>query len=438
MTCLRSTIFRLALSTSVLISGGQALAQVAVPDTPAGHTLQAWLSAFNSGDPKQLGNYVKTIDPSENVDGMLAFHNGTGGFNLLSVVSSEPLHISFRLQEKNSATNAFGNLFVKDGQPPTVSTFAMRPLPPGVVPLAIKLDAAMRERVIGDVDTALREYYVHPTVAQGMIDALATHQRAGDYNTITDGDLFATRLQADMRAVSHDGHLHMEFSPYNRPNEEGPSPAERERFQQAMLHDNCAFDKAEILPGNIGYLKFNAFQPVDFCKPTVIAAMGFVAHADALIVDLRENGGGDPAMVSFIASYLFSKPTHLNDLYNRHENHTQEYWTAADVPGTRLDKQPVYVLTSHGTFSGAEEFSYDMKTQKRATIVGETTGGGAHPVSGHLIAEYFDLGVPFADAINPITKTSWEGTGVEPDVKVPASEALATAEKLAERKLHRQ
>jgi retinol-binding protein 3 len=163
--------------------------------------------------------------------------------------------------------------------------------------------------------------------------------------------------------------------------------------------------------------------------------MAFVAHTDALIFDLRDNGGGDPAMVAFIASYLFDRHTHLNDLYNRRENSTEQYWTLPYVPGERLPKQPVFVLTSSHTFSGAEEFCYDLKTQKRATIVGETTGGGAHPVGGHTVADYFMIGVPFAKAVNPVTKTNWEGTGVEPDVKVSAADALTTAEKLAAEKI---
>jgi retinol-binding protein 3 len=152
---------------------------------------------------------------------------------------------------------------------------------------------------------------------------------------------------------------------------------------------------------------------------------------DAIIIDLRENGGGDPKMVAYISSHLFAEPTHLNDLYNRKEDKTTEYWTLRDVPGARLAGKPVFVLTAKRTFSGAEEFSYNLKNLKRATIIGETTGGGAHPVSGHRIDDHFFIGVPFARAINPISKTNWEGTGVEPDVKVPASEALDVAKKMA-------
>jgi C-terminal processing protease CtpA/Prc len=172
-----------------------------------------------------------------------------------------------------------------------------------------------------------------------------------------------------------------------------------------------------------------------FCGPTVVAAMGFVAHTDAIIFDLRQNGGGQPAMVTMIASYLFDQPTHLIDIYNRKEDSTTQNWTLSYLPGTRLTKQPVFVLTSAQTFSGAEEFAFDLKNQKRATIVGETTGGGAHPVAPHTVADYFTVGVPFAKSLDPATKTNWEGTGVEPDVKVAAADALATAEKLAMEKV---
>jgi hypothetical protein len=156
--------------------------------------------------------------------------------------------------------------------------------------------------------------------------------------------------------------------------------------------------------------------------------------AAALHDDLRDNHGGDPAMVQFIASYFFAESTHINDLYNRHDDETHQYWTQGYVPGPRI-AAPLFVLTSNHTFSGAEEFTYDMQTQKRATIVGETTGGGAHPVDGMPAGDHFTIGVPLARPINPVTKKDWEGTGVIPEVKVPAADALTTAQKLAEEKL---
>jgi C-terminal processing protease CtpA/Prc len=213
--------------------------------------------------------------------------------------------------------------------------------------------------------------------------------------------------------------------------EGAPSADEVAQFRKELEHMNCGFDKVEILSGNLGYVKFNMFGDPEICGPTATAAMNFLANTDAVIFDLRENGGGDPKMVAFVCSYLFAKRTHLNDLWTRKTNHTEEFWTSPDVPGKKLDGKPAFVLTSGRTFSGAEEFTYNLKNLKRATIIGETTGGGAHPVSGHRIDDHFMIGVPFARAINPITKTNWEGTGVEPDVKVPAPDALSTAQKLA-------
>ena len=425
----------LHLPTLLLLAASSLFAQVSIPDTPAGHTLQAWLDAFDSGDQAKLEIYVKTIDTSKSVDGMMSFHNQTGGFDLLSIESSAPLHISFRVKEKNGDTNAIGNLTVKDGQPPTVVTFGLRALPEGVKPVNVTLDAALRQKTIDAVESNLTDYYVDPDLARKMNDAIAAHAKAGDYDKITDGDIFADTLTNDLRAISHDRHLHVNFNPFILPPPHPPTPEDEARFHKEMEHDNCAFDKVEILPNNIGYIKFDGFMDAGFCGATVNAAMQFVAHTDALIFDIRQNGGGQPNMVSLIASYLFDEPTHLIDIYNRHEDTTTQDWTLSYLPGPRISKQPVFVLTSKATFSGAEEFAFDLKNQKRATIVGEVTGGGAHPVMGRPAGDYFMIGVPFAKSLDPATKTNWEGTGVEPDVKVAAADALTTAEKLANEKI---
>jgi hypothetical protein len=411
------------------------LAQTSAPDTPAGHTLQAWLNAFNSDDRAKVEAYVKTVDNSENVDGMMSFRGQTGGFELIGIESSEPLHVRFRVKEKGGPTTALGNLLVKDGQPPTVATFGLSALPPGAVVANVTIDAAERKKVIDGVAEVLKEYYIELAMAQQMADALKAHEAKGDYNSLTDGDAFASQLRKDLLAVSHDKHLGVSFNSYKAPPRGEPTPEDEARFHKQMERQNCAFDKVEILPNNIGYIKFDGFMDAEFCGPTVVAAMGFVAHTDALIFDLRQNGGGQPAMVTLIASYLFDKPTHLIDMYFRKEDRTQQNWTLSYLPGKRMPAQPVYVLTSKRTFSGAEEFAFDLQTQKRAVIVGETTGGGAHPVSGHLVADYFMVGVPFAKSLDPVTRTNWEGTGVEPDVKVPATDALETAQKLALEKL---
>lgn len=297
------------------------------------------------------------------------------------------------------------------------------------------LDGPARTRIIEGAIEQLADYYVFPDVAAKMGDAVRARLKRGEYDKVTDGETFARLLTTHFQDVSHDRHLRVMYSPVPLPGafQPGPnqSPNARAAFVRQLIAQNCGFVSADHLAGNVGYLKFNMFAAPDPCGSVATREMTSLADVDALIIDLRDNGGGDPAMVAHIASYLFSKRTHLNDLWTRRDNSTEEYWTSPDVPGKRLrDDTPVYVLTSSHTFSGAEEFSYDLKTQHRATIVGETTGGGAHPVSGHRIDDHFGIGVPFARAINPITHTNWEGVGVEPDVKVAASDALDTAQRL--------
>jgi retinol-binding protein 3 len=411
-----------------------AFAEPAFPDTPAGRTLKAWFEAFNSGDRAQMEAYIQKFDPARPIDNQVNFRNQTGGFDLLSIDKSERTHIEFRVKEKASPTTAIGRLDVKDADPAEVVSFGIRALPPGVTEADFKIEAAERQRAIDGAAAMLNEFYVYPETAKKMEEAIRARQKAGAYDSIANGDAFAEKLTADLREISHDKHLGVSFSPAVLPKSPPSGGADDAAMRRQMERANCGFEKAERLPPNIGYLKFNMFARPDICGPTASAAMNFLANVDALIVDLRENGGGDPKMVAYVSSYLFDERTHLNDLYNRKENKTEEFWTSTDVSGKRLGGKPVFILTSKRTFSGAEEFTYNLKNLKRATIVGETTGGGAHPVSGHRIDDHFMIGVPFARAINPISKTNWEGTGVEPDVKVSAAEALEVAKKLAAKK----
>jgi retinol-binding protein 3 len=411
--------------------------QVVLPDTPAGKALSAWVTTFNGADPAQMKAFVAQYKaPPPTMD--VGFRTQTGGFDVIAIQKSEPLAVTFVVKEHASSTTAVGWLKVKDGEPVEVTSFDLLAIPPGMTAadMGLKVDAAMRTRVIDAIATQLTKKYIYPDVAKKMIAALRDHQKKGDYDAIEDATAFAPLLTDHLRAISHDGHLRINYSPRVVP-EDGhePSADDKAQMRDQLEHMNCGFEKAERLDGNIGYIKFNFFGDVEVCGPKASAAFASLGDVDALIFDMRENGGGQPEMVSYVASYLFAKRTHLNDIYDRPTNKTTQFWTKPDVPGTKYVKQPVYVLTSARTFSGAEEFTYDLKTQKRATIVGETTGGGAHPTMGARLDDHFMIGVPSGRPINPITKKDWEGTGVTPDVKVEADRALEEATKLAE-KLH--
>ena len=410
--------------------------QVAVPDSPSGRALKAWLEAFNSGDAAKMNAYYKQYEPDKSAEDQMSFRNNTGGFDLVSLEKQDATHIEFMVKEKKSETRALGIIDLKPGQS-ALKSFMLQAIPRTATLKDFEIDAATRSRVIDSAIAKLADSYVFPETAKQMGDAIRARQKRGEYDAVTNGTVFASLLTDHLRDVSHDKHLGVRFNPMRMPaGPQAPTPDQIANFRRQMERMNCAFVKVEQLPGNVGYVKFNGFMDPDVCGPTASAAMNFVSGTDALIIDLRENGGGDPKMVAFVSSYLFSESTHLNDLWTRKTNVTEQYWTLPYVPGKRFGgEKPVYVLTSKRTFSGAEEFSYNLKNLKRATLVGETTGGGAHPVNGQRIDEHFVIGVPFARAINPISKTNWEGTGVEPDVKVPASDALTTAQKLAAERL---
>jgi C-terminal processing protease CtpA/Prc len=301
------------------------------------------------------------------------------------------------------------------------------------------IDAATRRQVIDAALKQLNDAYVFPEVARRMEAAIRKRVADKGYDDLSDGERFAERLTADLQAVSRDKHLRVRYSARPLPEPTGPqrrrepTPEEREAFRRQGAAVNYGFQKVERLDGNIGYLDLRNFHPAALAGETAAAAMGFLAGTDALIVDLRRNGGGDPAMVQLLCSYLFAEgeSVHLNDLYWREGDRTQQYWTLPYVPGKRYVGKDVYVLTSKYTFSGAEEFTYNLKNLKRATIVGETTGGGANPGGFVRLSAHFGMFVPGGRAINPITKTNWEGTGVPPDVAVPADQALQTAHLMA-------
>ena len=293
------------------------------------------------------------------------------------------------------------------------------------------VDAAARTAIIDGSLKRLNDSYVFPDVAKKMEQAIRDRIAKKEYDQITSARAFAEALTKHLQEVSHDKHLRVRYSHEPIPvrqNRQEPTAEERERYRLGNMWGNFGFERVERLEGNVGYLSLRGFNDPNGAEETIAAAMNFLGNTEALIIDLRRNGGGSPEMVALISSYLFGeKPVHLNSLYWREGNRTDDFWTKEKVLGKRFADKEVYVLTSNRTFSAAEEFSYNLKNLKRATIVGEVTGGGANPGGVFRITEHFGVFVPTGRAINPISKTNWEGTGVKPDLEVPADHALKTA-----------
>ncbi|MFH1314293.1 MAG: S41 family peptidase [Candidatus Eisenbacteria bacterium] len=305
------------------------------------------------------------------------------------------------------------------------------------------IDQNTKAAIIDSVSKALNDVYVFPDVARKMEKQIRHNLKTKAYQNLTTYDDFANQLSADLFEIAKDKHLSVRYSPEESPFEvaarDSLTEDEEREIRERLAYMNFGFMRLERMPGNVGYLDLQGFNDARWGGETAVAAMNFLANCDAIIIDLRNNGGGSPSMIQLISSYFFDEPVHLNSFYIRDKDETKQFWSQAYVEGPRMTDVDLYVLTSSRTFSAAEEFTYNMKNLERATIVGETTGGGAHPVRFVRFADLkVSMSLPFGRAVNPITGTNWEGTGIEPHIEVPESEALATAHldamaKLAER-----
>jgi len=291
---------------------------------------------------------------------------------------------------------------------------------------AIALGAdAQTEKIINELAECIEQNYVFPDLGGKASQMLKTNLENGKYDDQDREDL-ASHLSQDLRSLTHDLHFGVRALP-----EDWQAPSNDEDTQ--LLPPPRApygFIGVERLGGNIGYINLRGFNQLDTVGETVEAVMQLVQGSNAVIFDLRQNGGGHPGTVQLISSYLFdpSEPVHLNSLYSRPDDETTEYWTHDDInTALAMPDVPVYVLTSQRTFSAAEEFTYNLKNLDRATIVGQTTGGGAHPVDSFVFDDILMAIIPTARAINPITGTNWEGAGVSPDIEVDSGDALDTA-----------
>ena len=277
----------------------------------------------------------------------------------------------------------------------------------------------------------LRSSYVFPERAEQAAVALEASLAAGEYEDLDD-EALAGKLTSQLYEVCRDKHLRVHTRPPwdgpARQRDGGPARPPWPGWLERGSPHNYGITRVERLDGNVGYLDLHGVAHPDEAGPAIAAAMELVSGTGALIIDLRHNGGGAPPGVVFWLSYLFpDDQTHLNDIFDGESGQTRQFWTLASVPGHRYLDRPVYLLTSARTFSGGEDFAYSLQAQGRAELIGETTGGGAHPTQRVPISATLALAVPNARSVNPVTGTNWEGTGVVPDVAVPAEQAFDVA-----------
>jgi C-terminal processing protease CtpA/Prc len=287
-----------------------------------------------------------------------------------------------------------------------------------------------RKQVLDAVIAHLETEYIDPDVGRRAAKKLRDKSVRELLKKTTDGTALAEVLRDKLRAETGDGHLNVEYSEKELPADQAAADAEfneqeMERYYGA--HVNFGVRKAERLENNVGLIDLAVFPPASRGGDTIAAAMQVVAHADALIIDLRRNGGGMDT-VALVASYLFDTQQPLSGIYHRPSGKTTQNFTLPYVPGAKFGgTKPVYVLTSKRTFSAAEALAYDLQALKRATVVGEPSGGGAHPFTYKRIHPHFVLWSVVEKSVNPITGKNWQGVGVQPDVVIDQAQALDKA-----------
>ena len=268
--------------------------------------------------------------------------------------------------------------------------------------------------LIDELVTKLKDHYVLVEQLDVINNGLKDLAKSDAYNKAQSNaeiaKLITKRLQTFDKHFGLTLRASSEVHKNNKPSENW--------FEQ-LSRKNYGFEQVKVLKGNIGYIDFWGFALLnDQSRQKVKHIMGYLDGIDALIIDLRKNGGGSAEMVQLISSYFLSNKTHLNSFYSRATNKITEYWTFDNIVSPFTDDLPIYILTSDYTFSAAEEFAYNFKQLKRATLIGESTKGGANPWGFVNVNKTFKAAIPNAKAINPITKTNWEGVGVQPDIAI--------------------
>jgi hypothetical protein len=296
------------------------------------------------------------------------------------------------------------------------------------------MNAAARQEVIESLISTLNQFYVFPEGAAVIERGLRAQLMKGEFANADSAKQFARLLTEHVQALVPDRHLEVRYfeAPIPVPaagKEDEDSPEEAANLMREGLRLNFGVETVGRLHCNLGYIDLHQFGRPEQVASRIEAAMALVGDTRALVIDLRRNHGGDPETVMLVASYLFDRPTHLNDIYWREGDRIETRWTAAQVTGRRYGAaRPMVVLTSEDTFSAGEDFAYALKHAGRAVLIGEATGGGAHPGSRRRLNAHFMMNVPTGRSINPVTKTNWEGVGVVPDIAVPAKKALVVGQ----------
>ena len=414
----------------------------ALPQTAAGQCAAAYFDAFNSDGDEMLLAFVEHFRSpsylgSHPVEERLAHHKRLQGifgrltpvrvalaleFQLTLLVNPEEIGgaLVMRLQLDDEVPGHLAYVKFSGIDHFEVSDEYVR----DVATRAAPVDEKLRTSSVQSIAESLRDVYVYPELGQRMADALLQNQADGSYDDLTRAGTLAERLTEDALDVSNDMHIWVEAQ--NPMAQASTDPVNRDVSE--LRRDNYDFREVSVLPGNVGYIKFDMIHDDEEAQEITASALGEVARCEALILDLRDNIGGEWGTAGLILGYVLPGGTVLSHSYDRDGRRIEESSVPRIIPGEPFaDDVPVYVLTSGRTGSAAEALAYKLKHTGRATLVGEVTRGAAHASEEVVVNDYFRVSIPFRRSENVVTGTDWEGVGVVPQIEVAADDALEAA-----------
>lgn len=442
--CLRIGVLVTTFSVHSAAGGSSFTAseEVEFPHTVVGLCAAAYFDAFNSGNnevmrafleeyrsPAYLGRHPleELLSSYERLRGIF------GQMTTLRVALSMELQITL-LADASGTDNVLVIRFQQESQPPhylghiTFTGIDHSDVPVEYVDYvatrAARIDDSLRVKTINAVAELLRNTYVYPDLGVEIAEALLQNLAEGRYDDATKAGTLADVLTEDAVAISNDRHIWVDAQ--NPMLQESSDPVNRP--VEELRRDNYGFRDIEVLPGNIGFIKFDMIHDDKEALDIAAAALDSLALCDALIFDIRDNIGGEWGTANLFLGYLLPSGTVFGYMYDRGGHRVEERATPDSIPGRPFDTDvPVYVLTSAHTGSAAEGFAYTLKNFDRATIVGEVTLGMAHPSKDIVVNDYFRVSIPYLRSENIVTGTGFEGTGVIPQIRVTADRALEAA-----------
>ena len=291
-----------------------------------------------------------------------------------------------------------------------------------------------KRELIEKIGGLIKDHYVFPELGEKYGEGTMALAGSGKFDDVSDPKEFGEKVTAALQELTKDKHFYFRLvEKTDLAEDERGSLHHPVRYFRLGEKEHLGIFRLDWIDGEVGYLDYRRFYYQSEAKKMFLEALHFLSSANAIIIDLRKNQGGGGSLIPWMCSYFLPYPTQLTGTYYRNDDLTEEWWTMEHVEGKRLLDVPLFLLIGKNTFSAAEYLAYDLKVRKRATLVGEATRGGAHSTDLYPVGDRFEIYIPTARAVNPVTGTNWEGTGVLPDVQVPAEKALETATELAKK-----